>query len=540
MSTLKSPRPTPQFFKEAQTFSTKKERGTPREAPPPRPPVKSCPPVSRIFHHKQVQRAQAVSFRGSVSDHSVLSSHYDQGSKELFFDQCFVVCTKLGAGSFGEVFKVQSKEDGKYYAVKRSRERFRGESDRKRKLEEVAKHETLPKHPNCVEFVRAWEERQHLYIQTELCQTSLNNYAESHHDIPESLVWNYMVDLLMAVKHLHDHDLVHMDIKSENIFISSDGVCKLGDFGLVIDLKKKADMSDAIEGDPKYMAPELLEQEGKFGKPADVFSLGITILELTCDLDLPRGGEGWHQLRTGCLPQKLLKGKSPELIHIIKWMMEPDDRLRPTADQLLSHSYVRNVWKRRKRQQMFKKWVGSVQYLYEKTLAFFLLLWFFLSLPFVKIFKTTKQTPVKIHIPKQHPSEWDHSFSDDEIFEDNSINLHDNSMVAPLDTSTSSDDMSRNGTFAIPSLPVRPKTTPSARHRPQRRSTPRTRSPVCNLNNIINRYTPETSPSIGFRSDVSGTTPPNTNFLADEEDPKLIIGPKNLMQMFEAASDEED
>jgi len=42
--------------------------------------------------------------------------------------------------------------------------------NRRRKLEEVAKHETLPPHPNCVTFYRAWEERQRLYIQTELCK----------------------------------------------------------------------------------------------------------------------------------------------------------------------------------------------------------------------------------------------------------------------------------------------------------------------------------------------------------------------------------
>lgn len=65
---------------------------------------------------------------------------------------------------------MQSKEDGKSYAVKKSQERFRGESDRKRKLEEVAKHESLPPHPNCVTFYRAWEERLHLYIQEELCR----------------------------------------------------------------------------------------------------------------------------------------------------------------------------------------------------------------------------------------------------------------------------------------------------------------------------------------------------------------------------------
>ena len=37
---------------------------------------------------------------------------------------------------------------------------------------------------------------------------------------------------------MHDHDLIHMDIKPENIFIGMDGICKLGDFGLVIDLGK--------------------------------------------------------------------------------------------------------------------------------------------------------------------------------------------------------------------------------------------------------------------------------------------------------------
>ena len=49
---------------------------------------------------------------------------------------------------------------------------------RKRKLEEVAKHEKLPKHTNCVEFVKAWEEKQHLYIQTELCHTRFVDWED--------------------------------------------------------------------------------------------------------------------------------------------------------------------------------------------------------------------------------------------------------------------------------------------------------------------------------------------------------------------------
>ena len=67
---------------------------------------------------------------------------------------------------------------------------------------------------------------------------SLSKYAETHHDIPETTIWQFFVDLLLAVKHLHDHNSLHMDIKPENIFISQDFICKLGDFGLVYDLTK--------------------------------------------------------------------------------------------------------------------------------------------------------------------------------------------------------------------------------------------------------------------------------------------------------------
>ena len=64
--------------------------------------------------------------------------------------------------------------------------------------------------------------------------------------------------------------LCHFDIKPANIFIGEDGwTSKLGDFGLVVSLDSKQDMQHAQEGDPKYMAPELLQ--GHFGPTADIF-----------------------------------------------------------------------------------------------------------------------------------------------------------------------------------------------------------------------------------------------------------------------------
>ena len=59
-------------------------------------------------------------------------------------------------------------------------------------------------------------------------------------------------------------------------------------------------------GNSSYIADELLK--GRFSTAADIFSLGISLLELACDMKLPPGGEGWHYLKNGELPKYFMKG----------------------------------------------------------------------------------------------------------------------------------------------------------------------------------------------------------------------------------------
>ncbi|XP_033628353.1 membrane-associated tyrosine- and threonine-specific cdc2-inhibitory kinase-like [Asterias rubens] len=535
---FKSPRPTPKFLKEETTFSQKKHRGvTPRKTGPPRPPLKSVPPVSRLFPNKtreEESRPRAISFRQSEPSVLLLSPHYNEKSRDSFFDQCFTVVQKLGEGSFGEVYKVKCKESGKLYAVKRSRERFKGEADKRRKLEEVHQHETLTRHQNCVEFFKAWAEKGHLYIQTELCQMSLEEYAESHHDISESTVWGFLLDLIKGVKHLHDHDLLHLDIKPDNIFVSVNGVCKLGDFGLTIQLGKN-DLTEAQEGDPRYLAPELLQ--GKFGKHADVFSIGITILELACDLDLPQNGQLWHQLRHGDIPWEITEGISKGLRDMIASMMNPDYSERPTLQDLLDLPIMRSVRRRRYVALCFRKmWIATISCL-SLIWGMLVTLLFIIIRPLST--KLPESSPTVNHKAPQRPLDWDLSFSDDECFEtDVSQSSYGHSLAH---SSFSSDDeksklysaakeYSSCSTIATSGTPF---LTRSHRRTPL---LPRSSSPIVHgmMNNSVERWTPNGSPNISALHDEI-VSPLRLSF----DEPKVLnksaLEPKNLMQIFDDA-----
>uniref|UniRef100_A0A6I8NPY5 Membrane-associated tyrosine- and threonine-specific cdc2-inhibitory kinase n=1 Tax=Ornithorhynchus anatinus TaxID=9258 RepID=A0A6I8NPY5_ORNAN len=339
-----TPIPVPVYFRHADPGFSLKQPGSLSRSLPPRPPTKGSAPVSRLFPSRtpcwSQPRPRGVSFRGGASE-ALEGRDYDPSRPESFFQQSFQRLGRLGRGSFGEVFKVRSKEDGRLYAVKRSVSPFRGPQDRVRKLAEVGGHEKVGRHPRCVHLERAWEEGGLLYLQTELCGPSLQQHCETRGTgLPEAQVWGYLRDTLLALAHLHGRGLVHLDVKPANIFLGPRGRCKLGDFGLLVELGA-AGASEAQEGDPRYMAPELLQ--GCYGTAADVFSLGLTILEVACNMELPRGGEGWQQLRRGYLPPEFTAGLSHELRSVLTMMLEPEPERRATAETLLAFGTIRKL-----------------------------------------------------------------------------------------------------------------------------------------------------------------------------------------------------
>ncbi|XP_028823647.1 membrane-associated tyrosine- and threonine-specific cdc2-inhibitory kinase [Denticeps clupeoides] len=362
-SKVSSPLPLPAHFSQAQQSFSVKKRRTPFSSSssfsssspsvlchtlPPRPLSKGCQPYSRVF--PQCALSPWTPLSRSLTENPPPASIYSPHRRQSFFNQCFTNLGLLGQGSFGKVYKMRSLVDGRLYAVKRSLQRFRSTGERTRCVLEAQNHERLRPHPHVLGFVAAWEEGGHLYIQTELCCTSLLLHAEGQQqNTDETSAWGYLCDLLFALKHLHSSGFAHMDLKPANVFVTSSGRLKLGDFGLLLELPRARTIDgrweDVQEGDPRYMAPEILR--GEYGLAADVFSLGVSILELACNLEVPKGGEGWQQLRQGELPLEFTSALSPDLQKVLRLMLASEPKNRPTVDELLAlPSVQKQCWRR--------------------------------------------------------------------------------------------------------------------------------------------------------------------------------------------------
>lgn len=106
---------------------------------------------------------------------------------------------------------------------------------------------------------------------------------------------SWLTRSLQGLVAIHQAGFIHLDLKPANIFITFDGYLKIGDFGMAT--RWPAPKGIEGEGDREYIGPEILL--GQFDKPADIFALGLIVLEMACNVFLPDNGPTWQALRNG-------------------------------------------------------------------------------------------------------------------------------------------------------------------------------------------------------------------------------------------------
>lgn len=274
----------------------------------------------------------------------------------------FLEISLIGVGEFGLVYQCLNRLDGCIYAIKKSIKPVAGSSFEKRALNEVWAHAVLGKHDNVVRYYSAWAEDNHMLIQNEFCNGgSLQSFLQKRFlNEPELKI--LLLHVSEGLKYIHSNDLVHMDLKAGNIFLTKvtskclpavisdssyeediDGIydeldstgCiityKIGDLGHVTSVKE----AHVEEGDCRYLPNEILQEDYSNLFKADIFSLGITLYEAAGGGPLPKNGPDWHKLRNGNIPD--IPTLSREFNDLIKLMTHPDPDKRPSSTTIFNH-----------------------------------------------------------------------------------------------------------------------------------------------------------------------------------------------------------
>ena len=149
-----------------------------------------------------------------------------------------------------------------------------------RRAVEVAILQRLPVHPNVVPFVGSCEDAEGRACIVTVYQPggSLKDVIAAEARPPQLGISKFRaLSIARGLQHLHAHSVLHRDLKSANVLLDAEGVCRLVDFGSAATLRD-ATLTGAV-GTPAWMSPECLQSE-RYGASSDVYSLGIVLWEL--------------------------------------------------------------------------------------------------------------------------------------------------------------------------------------------------------------------------------------------------------------------
>ncbi|KAM3244079.1 hypothetical protein ACQJBY_055785 [Aegilops geniculata] len=248
----------------------------------------------------------------------------------------------IGSGSFGSVYEAIS-DDGFFFAVKEVSLLDQGINAKQRivQLEHEVSLLSRLEHDNIVQYYGTDKEDGKLYIFLELVTQGSLAALYQKYCLQDSQVSAYTRQILNGLNYLHQRNVLHRDIKCANILVDANGLVKLADFGLA---KEMSILSQArsSKGTVFWMAPEVAKAK-PHGPPADIWSLGCTVLEMLTG-KVPYPDMEWTHalLKIGRgIPPKIPNTLSEDARDFIAKCVQANQKDRPSAAQLLEHPFVK-------------------------------------------------------------------------------------------------------------------------------------------------------------------------------------------------------
>lgn len=261
----------------------------------------------------------------------------------------------IGRGAQGSVHLVRREsrcvrcaqvkgEDGQLRVAKKVDLVALRERERQAAHREVGLLRTLT-HPHIVQYIDSYEEDDRLVLVMEWCQRGdlarhIARTREAERTFCDHDVLRWFAQMSQALEYMHDRRVLHRDLKSSNVFLTSDLVVKLGDLGIAKILESTLAEADSVVGTPQYLSPELCENR-PYSYSSDVWALGCVLYEL-CALKRPFNASNLLGVVNSVVKAEIdvaaMGERNTDLKALVARLLLKDAALRPDAGTIVAET----------------------------------------------------------------------------------------------------------------------------------------------------------------------------------------------------------
>ena len=255
----------------------------------------------------------------------------------------------LGEGSFGKAYLCENLSDNSHCVIKQIPLDGLDEQEKKETYNEVLILKKV-NHSNIIKFIDVFKKSKPintLNIVTEYADDGdlnqkIEKLRQKKSPLTEKEIINYLIQICLALNHIHKKKIIHRDIKSGNIFLTKGGLVKLGDFGISKGFKNTWEKAKSKVGTPYYLSPEIINSK-PYDSKSDIWALGVLLYEMMT-FKMP-----FNANSLPALSLKILRGiyqcpssyYSKDLINLVKQCLTIEPKRRPSAEMILKMNFIK-------------------------------------------------------------------------------------------------------------------------------------------------------------------------------------------------------